>query len=259
MLLPPEAFTHVPALTGKIIEPETSFFRRIRERLAELDRAAQANGWPANWRLPDEVREASRNELLAGHQGDLWVFAYGSLMWDPGFHIVEIRTATLQGYHRRFCLKSEIGRGSAEKPALMAALDAEGACHGLAFRIPEASVEHETKLLWMREMLMGAYMPVLVPVDTPQGPLTAVAFLINRSSNRYVRLDLAETARLIATGRGIRGTCLEYLENLAERLDLLGLDDPDITALRLRVHRLLDPHAQPMGPDDAVGVPQAKL
>jgi cation transport protein ChaC len=239
MLLPPEAFAHLPALAGKIIDPETSSFRRIRERLAELDRAAEANGWPANWRLPDAAREATRHEVLAGHKGDLWVFAYGSLMWDPGFHIVEIRTATLQGYHRRFCLKSEIGRGSAENPALMAALDVEGSCHGLAFRIPEASVEQETKLLWMREMLMGAYTPAIVPIATPQGPLTAVTFLINRSSKRYVRLDLEETARLIATGRGIRGTCLEYLENLMERLELCGLDDPDMHQLRDRVRLLV--------------------
>ena len=35
-------------------------------------------------------------------------------------------------------------------------------------------------------------------------------------------LDLEETARLIATGRGVRGTSLEYLENVAERLRAAG-------------------------------------
>jgi cation transport protein ChaC len=92
----------------------------------------------------------------------------------------------------------------------------------------------------MREMLAGSYVPTFVAVETPQGGIEAVTFVINRESDRYVQLDIEETARLIATGRGIRGTCLEYLENLGERLDLLGLDDPAIAELRRRVRAYLE-------------------
>ena len=165
-------------------------------------------------------------------------------MWDPGVHVVEIRKATLLGFHRSFCLKSQIGRGSAEKPALMAALDNGGSCQGLALRIPAAHVDAETEILWRREMLAGSYAPTFVALETPQGGIEeAVAFVINRQSDRYVRLDVDETARLIATGCGVRGTCLEYLENLAERLEILGLDDPAIGDLRLRVRQQLEPRA----------------
>jgi len=241
MLLPPEAFLHVPALAGKVLEPEQSFFRRSRDWLADLDRVARENGYPENWRLSDAEREATRAGVLARNGRDLWVFGYGSLMWDPGIHIVEIRTATLSGFHRSFCLKSQMGRGSPDKPALMAALDCGGACNGLALRIPAEHVDRETQILWQREMLAGSYVPTFVAVETPQGSIEeAVTFVINRQSNRYVRLDLEETARLIATGCGVRGTCLEYLENLAERLELLGLDDPAIRELRQRVRGLLD-------------------
>jgi len=241
MLLPPEAFLHVPALAGKVIEPERSFFRRPREWLADLDRLARENGFPPNWRLTDAEREATRAAVLARKGQDLWVFGYGSLMWDPGVHVVEIRKATLAGFHRRFCLKSQIGRGSAEKPALMAALDAGGSCQGLALRIPAAHVDAETDILWRREMLAGSYVPTFVTVETPQGEIAeAVTFVINPKSDRYVQLDLDETARLIATGRGVRGTCLEYLENLAERLELLGIEDPAICDLLVRVRRYTD-------------------
>jgi cation transport protein ChaC len=241
MLLPPEAFLHVPALAGKVIAPETSFFRLSRDWLAELDRNARQAGYPENWRLSDAEREATRAGVLARQGRDLWVFAYGSLMWDPGIHIVEIRTATLLGFHRSFCLKSQIGRGSPDKPALMAALDRGGACQGLALRIPADHVDAETEILWRREMLAGSYVPTFAPVETPQGVIEeAVTFVINRQSSRYVQLGMEETARLIATGRGVRGTCLEYLENLAERLELLGLDDPAIRDLRRRVQRLLE-------------------
>jgi len=245
MLIPPEAFVHVPALAGRIVEPEDSFYRLSRDRLSELDRIARDNGYPENWRLTDAEREATRAAILAGRSADLWLFAYGSLMWDPGIHIVEIRTATLNGFHRSFCLKSKIGRGSADNPALMAALDRGGTCNGLALRIPAAHVDRETEILWMREMVAGSYVPTMVTIATPQGRVEAVTFEINRRSDRYVRLDLDETARLIATGRGVRGTSLEYLENVAARLDLLGLSDPAIDDLRARVRRFLDVHPQP--------------
>jgi cation transport protein ChaC len=246
MLLPPEAFLHVPALAGKVLDPERSFFRRSRDWLADLDRVARENGYPENWRLSDAEREATRAGVLARKGKDLWVFAYGSLMWDPGIHIVEIRAAALSGFHRSFCLKSQIGRGSPDKPALMAALDCGGACNGLALRIPAEHVDRETQILWQREMLAGSYVPTFVAVETPQGGIEeAVTFVINRQSSRYVQLGTEETARLIATGCGVRGTCLEYLENLAERLELLGLDDPAIRVLRQRVHRLLEAPALP--------------
>ena len=237
MLLPPEAFRHVPALAGKIIEPETSFFRLTQERLAELDRFAQQAGYPPNWRLTDEEREATRREALAGREGDLWVFAYGSLMWDPAIAIAEIRTATLHGYHRRFCLKSQIGRGSAERPALMAALDLGGVCHGLALRIPAEHVDRETEILWMREMIASAYVPTFVPVATPQGHVEALTFVMNRDSSRYVQLDIEEAAQLIATGRGMRGTSLDYVERVAERLEILGLSDPALDELHDRARQ----------------------
>jgi cation transport protein ChaC len=244
MLLPPEAFQHVPALAGKVIDPERSVFRLSRDWLAELDRIARESGYPENWRLTDAEREATRAEVLARRDSDLWVFAYGSLMWDPGIHVVEIRTARIAGYHRRFCLKSNLGRGSAEKPALMAALDEGGDCQGLALRIPAPHVDRETDILWRREMLAGSYVPTFVAVETPQGGIEqAVTFVINRRCDRYVKLDIDETARLIATGCGIRGTCLEYLENLADRLELVGLDDPSISDLRLRVRRHLEARA----------------
>jgi cation transport protein ChaC len=245
MLLPPEAFVHVPALAGRILEPEKSYFRLSRERLSELDRIARDNGYPDNWRLTDDQREATRAAVLARLGGDLWVFAYGSLMWDPAIHIVEIRTATLHGFHRSFCLKSQIGRGSAANPALMAALDRGGLCKGLAFRIPAEHVDRETEILWMREMVAGSYVPTFVTIETPQGSVEAVTFEINRQSERYVQLGLEETARLIATGRGVRGTCLEYLENVADRLDLLDLHDPAIDELRARVRQLLETQSLP--------------
>ena len=102
MPLSPDAFQHVPMLKSKIIEPEKSALRISLAAFEEWDRRAAAAGNP-DWRRSHEDREATRSAALAGRlDADLWVFAYGSLMWDPAIHIAEIRQATLAGYHRRF-------------------------------------------------------------------------------------------------------------------------------------------------------------
>jgi cation transport protein ChaC len=234
MPIPAEAFRHVPALAGRIIDPEQSFFRGVLERYAELDRVAAEHGYPTDWRLSHEAREATRRAALVGRAGDLWLFAYGSLMWDPAVQIAEIRTATLEGFHRRFCLKTTLGRGSPANPGLMAALDRGGQCHGLAFRIRAEEVEHETAILWAREMISAAYMPIFAAVDTPQGSLEALAFAIDPATDRYLAAPPEETARMILNGRGRIGTNLEYLDKLADRLELLGVRDPHVDDLRQR-------------------------
>ena len=233
MSFPDEAFRHAPELKGRIKDPETSYFRPVRERLAEWDAAAEAQG-RADWRLSDEAREATRRKALAGREGDVWVFAYGSLIWDPAIHVAEIRRARLDGWRRSFCFETEGGRGSPENPGLMAALDDDPghACEGVALRIAAEIVERETEILWSREMVTGIYAPRFMPVETPQGPIEALAFLADHSHPRHVGdLPRPERAKMIAVAEGMLGTNLEYLENLLSHLEALGLHDPEMAEL----------------------------
>jgi cation transport protein ChaC len=121
----------------------------------------------------------------------------------------------------------------------MAALDRRGVCHGLALRVSSEHMDRETDILWAREMLAGSYVPAFVAVETPQGNVEALAFEINREDNRYVTLELDEIARMIANGRGRIGSNLEYLNNLAARLQLLGFTDPALDEVRLRARQCL--------------------
>jgi glutathione-specific gamma-glutamylcyclotransferase len=233
LLLSPDAFIHVPMLSGKIVAPEKSTFRVSLATFEEWDRRAAAAGYGQNWRRSHEDREATRRTALAGRvESDLWVFAYGSLMWDPAIHIIEIRRAMLPGFHRRFCLRTEIGRGSKKAPALMAALDLGGECQGLAFRIPAGEVDHETEILWMREMIGYAYTPLFETVFTPQGIIEALTFVLDRSSPRFADLSSSEAAAIIAAGKGALGTNLEYFNNLANQLTVLGIEDPTFDEIR---------------------------
>lgn len=229
----PDAFHHCPALRGKIQDPETSIFRRMEERYAEYD-ARMAEMGRTDWRLTHEAREATRAEALAGRMNrDLWVFGYGSLIWDPAVHFDQLRRASADGFRRRFCLHLEGGRGTPERPGLMASLDrAEGRiCEGVAMRIPAALVNEETRIMWMREMITGAYIPAFIPLDTPQGPVEALAFLVKRGDDRYCDCGDAEAARRIAFAEGTLGSNVEYLARLVEHLETLQIHDAEMTDL----------------------------
>lgn len=234
-----DAFIHLPDLHHRVTRPEQSKLRLTPETLAMWESRVLAAGLPASWRLSDEAIEQSRLVLLGDHPDgdDLWIYSYGSLMWDPGFHFAEVRLADLEGYQRRFTLKINLGRGSSEHPALMLSLEPQaGCCRGLAFRIAADMVHAESAILWRREMLRGGYAPALVPMTTPQGPITALAFASNTSHPSYVgELPLEETVATIASGKGVLGTNREYLVQLANQLEALGIRDPYVEQLHAEI------------------------
>jgi cation transport protein ChaC len=237
-----DPFVHLPQLRGRVREPAESPLRITPEVLAQWDERARSIGLPADWRLPDHERETMRRDVLrtlaAGE--DLWIFGYGSLMWDPGFHFAEVRLATLDGWQRRFAYRISGGRGTPEQPALMLSLEpGVGVCQGLAFRVEASAIEHESACIWRREMVRGGYCPTLLPLATPQGPLQALVFAANFDHPEHVgELPLDETAATIARAAGPLGTNRDYLEQLACQLDCLGLDDRYVRTLRDAVQRV---------------------
>ena len=123
--------------------------------------------------LTDEELDASIQCILAGVPPgeDVWIFGYGSLLWNPLLEHDERRPATLRGFHRRFCLWSRMGRGTPDNPGLVLGLDLGGSCHGLAYRLPAAQAAGELRLLWHREMVSNSYTPRWVRVEA--APCTA--------------------------------------------------------------------------------------
>jgi cation transport protein ChaC len=238
-----DAYQHLPALRGKLKPAEQSEFRGTWERVALWDERARVRGFAPGWRLSDEQLEATRlallGALIAARQ-DIWIYGYGSLMWDPGFHFSEVRLARLHGYQRRFTYWTRIARGTRERPALMLTLeqqpDAACCCTGLAFRIGAAQAEVESAMLWRREMLRNGYCPTLLPVDTPQGPLTALVFACNPAHDDYAgEMPLDETAAIIAVATGAIGSNRQYLEQMAAQLSALQIEDRYIEQLLQRV------------------------
>jgi cation transport protein ChaC len=173
-------------------------------------------------------------------QGSLWVFGYGSLIWDPGFPVAERRIGRVTGWQRSFCMRSIHHRGTVLHPGLVLALDrAEGAvCTGVAFRVAAGSEAATIAALRERELVSSAYLETRLAVETADGALEALAYVIDPDHAQYCQLDLQEQARIIAGASGGRGANRDYLWSTAAHLAALGIADPDLEWLAERVRVL---------------------
>jgi len=192
-----------------------------------LDRTEFAPADP----MPPEIA------VLRNAAEPVWIFAYGSLMWDPDFPHGESETALLRGYHRSFCLYSYDYRGSRMRPGLTLGLDRGGACRGIVLRLPPESLAGAIDRLWTREMTAPrVYDMRLLPVRTACGNGKAYAFTVRRDHPDYSgHLSPEETARIIAGAVGRRGACRDYLADTMRHLTVLGLADAPLTRLAARV------------------------
>jgi cation transport protein ChaC len=187
-----------------------------------------------------------------GH--DLWVFAYGSLMWRPGFAYAGQRRATLTGYRRCFCIYSVHHRGSHKRPGLVLGLDRGGSCHGVVYRIDAGEARGVLAYLQAREQINGVYRQAQVVVDvehsgfdsgssgagTVAAPqrIDAVAFIAEPAHPSYAgRLPIAVQARLIRSAAGFSGPNLDYLASTLCHLADLGIQEREL----LRVATLAGP------------------
>lgn len=171
-------------------------------------------------------------------QVDLWVFGYGSLLWNPGFEPEDSVLARLEGYHRSFCMLSIHHRGTEEDPGLVLALDRQdgASCTGLALKVRAEETDAVLEYLRERELISSAYLERRVELHLADGrTVLAVAYVIDRDHRQYVQLDLETQAAMIARAVGGRGPNTEYLANTAAHLAQLGIHDPDLDWLAARV------------------------
>jgi len=172
-------------------------------------------------------------------RGDLWIFGYGSLMWDPGFPNEASLPALIYGYHRELCIYSSRWRGSPERPGLVLGLDRGGACRGVAFRIASAHVSRSLDALWEREMRRGVYHPRLLHARLPGRTARVLAFVANPKHPGYAgTLPTERTAELIANCCGDRGPNVEYLARTIKHLSDLGVRDHHLLRVMAAVRTL---------------------
>lgn len=173
----------------------------------------------------------------AGADRDLWIFAYGSLMWRPDFAYAERRRARVYGFHRALCIYSHHWRGTAERPGLVLGLDRGGSCVGLCFRIAREASAATLAAVRERELVTGVYEEIAAPVRLEHGErLMALTYVARRGHAQYAGgLPAAEQARLVRQGRGIAGSNLDYIRNTCRHLEDLGIRDARLGGLTAAV------------------------
>ena len=189
------------------------------------------------------------NRSLTPDAEDLWVFAYGSLMWRPGFDFLERHDARLIGAHRALCVYSYVHRGTPEKPGLVFGLDRGGACRGIVYRVAAEKRDETIEYLRAREQVTMVYLEawrtVLLEND-PKRRVRALCYMVDRGHEQYAgRLSVAEQVRLVRQGHGRSGPNRDYVVDAVKSIEALGYRE---TELHLLAEQLQD--AQDSGTHD---------
>ncbi len=174
-----------------------------------------------------------RDSTMIPTDGDLWVFAYGSLMWRPGFEAVERSLARVDGYHRALCIESHRHRGTPERPGLVLGLDEGGSCCGVAFRVAAPLVAETLAYLRKRELVTHVYVEKMLTATLADGRrVPAMSYVVDKTHRQYVgRLSLEETLRRVTGAEGLAGRNEDYVLNTAEELRRLGVPDAALSEL----------------------------
>ncbi|WP_108125611.1 gamma-glutamylcyclotransferase [Saccharospirillum mangrovi] len=170
--------------------------------------------------------------------GPVWVFAYGSLIWNPEMAVAEDLAAALPGYRREMCIEAVVHRGTPEQPGLVLGIrQALGeVCQGHAFRLDATQLMPSLHRLIERELVTDCYLPLWLPIDLADGrSVAALTMVVNEAHAQFVQPSLDEKLRMIRHARGGRGSSREYLVNIARHLRDNAIEDAEIDAL---IHRL---------------------
>lgn len=166
-------------------------------------------------------------------RSDLWLFGYGSLIWNPGMPAAETVRAHVRGYHRGLYLWSRVNRGTPEQPGLVLALDRGGSCTGMAFRLAGEGAAPHLQALWQREMPMGSYRPAWLPCWLADGRrVEALAFVMRRDVPTYTgKLSDEIIKTVLGCAQGRYGTTLDYVCRTVAALRESGMPDRALEAL----------------------------
>ncbi len=164
---------------------------------------------------------------------ELWVFGYGSLMWNPGFPYAERVAATLAGRRRAFCIYSVHHRGTYERKGLVLGLAPGGSVRGMAYRVAPADWEAVYAYLMEREQPTETYVEARKWVRLADGRrVSALIFLSDVGHPQWAGvLSLERQAELIAGATGLSGRNVDYLRDLVAHLREEGMCERSMESL----------------------------
>ena len=204
-------------------------------------------------RLGEKIRSISgsdkvltKNELIKerrkiipddGIGEDIYIFGYGSLLWNPTINYESQYLAKIYGFHRSFCMKTHLGRGSFKNPGLMLGLDKGGSCIGSAYKLNKDDAIKNIDILFKREMVTGAYRPKLVKTKLDTDKIVfSLAFTVDKKHKNYFsEKNTFIKANMISKANGFLGSCKEYFEYTLESLEELNIIDKEMRAISIHL------------------------
>ncbi len=165
------------------------------------------------------------------------VFAYGSLIWRPGFAPRRRDPAVLHGWSRRFWQGSTDHRGTPDAPGRVVTLvrAVESACHGFVFELdPHGVLDVLDVLDALDQRESGGYERSVVTLTTPDGQAMGDAWAWIAHPGNPHWAGPAEPDALVDQIRsavGPSGTNLDYVLELADALSQAEIADPQVELL----------------------------
>ena len=219
-----------------------------RQSLLNGEMQRLAENRPGEHRImSDDVRDQMVADTLsrAPSKSEFWVFAYGSLIWNPAIEYEEKIKCILPGYHRSFCFWTVLGRGCEDQPGLMMGLEPGGECNGIAYRLNNENLHTEVDILFRREMISYIYKPTwttahCVPNGNGNGngnkTIDVLTFVVDEQNERFCDdIDEQTLIHAIATAAGPLGRNCDYLYQLMEHLEEIGFTDQSMSDIANKV------------------------
>jgi len=168
---------------------------------------------------------------------NVWVFGYGSLIWNPGFAFVSAQLGLLRGAHRSLSIISHHHRGTREQPGLVFGLTRGGSCRGMAFEVAADDWSTVRAYLDARELVTQVYRDVMRPVTLADGRrIMALTYVVDQTHEQFAgELSADQQLAMIRAGVGISGRNVDYVLNTARHLRELGIEDRALNALAQRL------------------------
>ncbi|WP_296246399.1 gamma-glutamylcyclotransferase [uncultured Stenotrophomonas sp.] len=193
-------------------------YRRIFDELPEGDVLS-----------PAQIQCSMEQALKIGPSLDegLWIFAYGSLIWNPTVKHDRRERASLPNWRRSFCMHLVAGRATLAEPGRMLSLESGGRTDGIAYRIPTADVANELPTIWLREMVTGAYVPRWLDLELEGGQVCrALVFTASLSANHWCADSSPEAAApVMSKATGPLGSNADYALLLRRALARENIQD----------------------------------
>jgi len=183
---------------------------------------------------PSERQQRLEQAIASRPEGPLWVFAFGSLMWNPAFEYDLSAAAVLAGWERKFHIWTTTARGTPENPGLGLCLEkGSGECRGIVYRLRSQNEARDWQALWDREMNSGVYRARWLGLQTENlGAITALTFTVDPAHRQYAgAMPIEDMAAIMAGARGKYGRCRDYLAETIREMSHLGVSDPHLSAL----------------------------